>query len=43
MSDEGSRPSTGSWLVVAAAWVAVGVPLGWGLWNTLLKAAVLFR
>jgi len=25
------------------AWVLVGVPLIWGVWNTLLKAAALFR
>jgi hypothetical protein len=31
------------WAVVALAWVLVGVPLLWGVWNTLLKAAALFR
>jgi hypothetical protein len=25
------------------AWLLVGVPLVWGVWNTLLKAAALFR
>jgi len=24
------------------AWAAVGLPLGWGVWITLQKAAVLF-
>jgi hypothetical protein len=33
----------GQWGVVALAWVLVGVPLLWGVWNTLLKAAALFR
>jgi hypothetical protein len=28
---------------VVLAWVLVGVPLLWGVWNTLLKAAALFR
>ena len=28
---------------VAAAWLAVGVPLVWGIWITLLKAGALFR
>lgn len=28
--------------VVAAAWLAVGVPFAWGVWNTLMKAVVLF-
>jgi hypothetical protein len=29
--------------MVALAWVLVGVPLLWGVWNTLVKAAALFR
>lgn len=33
----------GQWGLVALAWVLVGVPLLWGVWNTLLKAAGLFR
>lgn len=33
----------GQWGVVVLAWVLVGVPLLWGVWNTLLKAAALFR
>jgi hypothetical protein len=28
---------------VLAAWLAVSVPLLWGIWQTLKKAAVLFR
>jgi len=28
---------------VAVAWVLVAVPLLWGVWNTLLKAAALFK
>ena len=24
------------------AWLAVGIPFGWGVWNTLVKAVVLF-
>ena len=31
------------WGMVALAWVLVGVPLLWGVWNTLVKAAALFR
>jgi hypothetical protein len=31
------------WGLVALAWILVGVPLLWGVWNTLLKAAALFR
>lgn len=43
-TDSGSSaPSTGSWLLVAIAWLLVSVPLLWGIWTTLVKAAVLFR
>ena len=35
--------SRSSSLTVAAAWLAVGIPLTYGLWNTLQQAAVLFR
>ncbi len=42
--DPGSPPpARGSWLLVGVAWVAVGVPLLWGIWTTLEKAIVLFR
>ena len=37
------HPSTGSWILVGVAWIAVGVPLLWGIWTTLKKAIVLFR
>ena len=45
MSHEGrsSEEVPGQWWTVALAWVLVGVPLLWGVWNTLLKAAALFR
>ena len=45
MSDDGRGPAEvpGQWGTVALAWVLVGVPLLWGVWNTLLKAAALFR
>jgi len=29
-------------MLVAIAWTLVGVPLAWGIWKTLQKAAVLF-
>jgi hypothetical protein len=35
---EGVSPT---WLVVAA-WLAVGVPIAWGAWITILKAAAIF-
>jgi hypothetical protein len=45
MSQSGPSPAvaSGQWAVVALAWILVGVPLLWGVWNTLLKAAALFR
>jgi hypothetical protein len=45
MADEGgpTGPGAGSWVLVGLAWVAVGVPLLWGIWVTLKKAVVLFR
>ncbi len=36
-----ARPTSPA--LVAAAWIAVGLPLAWGVWMTLSKALVLFR
>ncbi len=30
-------------IVALLAWLAVGIPLGWGVWMTLMKTAALFR
>jgi hypothetical protein len=40
----GARPTVraSAWKVVLA-WVMVTVPLLWGIWQTVKKAAVLFR
>ncbi len=45
MAEKGelSESRAGRWGLVAVAWLLVGIPLGWGIWNTLLKAAALFR
>jgi hypothetical protein len=40
---EGQHPSSASWVTVAIAWTLVGIPLAWGIYQTLAKAAVLFR
>jgi hypothetical protein len=32
-----------SWAPVVLAWLLVAVPLLWGVWQTIKKAAVLFR
>lgn len=37
------QPMAASWVAVVLAWIAVGVPMLWGVWMTLKKAAVLFR
>jgi hypothetical protein len=42
-SESPSAGKSGQWGLVAVAWLLVGVPLLWGVWNTLLKAAALFR
>jgi hypothetical protein len=34
---------SGQWGLVVVAWLLVGVPLLWGIWTTLQKAAALFR
>ena len=37
------RPSASSWATVAIAWILVGIPLGWGIYQTLRTAVKLFR
>lgn len=39
--EPGRRP--GQWGLVVLAWTLVGVPLLWGVWNTLVKASALFK
>ena len=41
--DPGERDRPGHWALVIPAWLLVGVPLLWGVWTTLQKAAALFR
>jgi hypothetical protein len=40
---EMSMRSSAGLLLVVLAWIAVGVPLLWGIWTTLAKALPLFR
>jgi hypothetical protein len=42
-ADNSAEPRAGSWLLVAAAWASVALPMLWGVWMTLKKAALLFR
>jgi hypothetical protein len=37
------RGAGSSAFLVIVAWIAVGVPMLWGVWMTLRKAALLFR
>jgi hypothetical protein len=37
------RPSGRSWVLVAVTWTLVGIPLLWGVYNTLKKALALFQ
>ena len=43
MADARDETKSGNWLTVGLAWAAVGVPLAWGVFQTCLKAAALFR
>lgn len=41
---DGSEGGSGNgWAIVALAWLPVTLPLLWGIWQTVKKAAVLFR
>lgn len=42
--DEAPREATnGNLVLVILAWLPVTLPLLWGIWQTVKKAAVLFR
>jgi hypothetical protein len=42
--NDGSEEAAGSsWFIVVLAWLPVTLPLLWGIWQTVKKAAVLFR
>ena len=40
--DEGAHSRPSDWLIVVLAWLPVTIPLLWGIWQTVKKAAVLF-
>jgi len=40
---DSTRPGASSTLALIAAWLAVGIPMLWGIWTTIRKAALLFR
>jgi len=37
------RPDPSSWPLVVICWALVGIPLVWGIYNTVLTAAKLLR
>ena len=36
------HPDPSSWTLVSVSWVLIGIPLSWGIWQTLKSAAKLF-
>ncbi len=38
-----SKPAPGQWPLVIGAWLLVGVPLAWGVFQTMKKASLLFK
>ena len=36
-------PARRSWVLVAIAWTLVGLPLAWGIYQTLKTAVKIFR
>jgi hypothetical protein len=41
--DAARQSRASEWLRVGLAWIAVVIPLLWGIWQTVKKAAVLFK
>lgn len=37
-----TKPSPESWVLVAIAWILVGIPLVWGIYRTLRTAVKMF-
>lgn len=42
-NDASEEHADSSWVLVVLAWLPVTLPLLWGIWQTVKKAAVLFR
>jgi hypothetical protein len=38
-----TEPSRQGWFTVALAWILVGAPLAWGIFQTVRKASLLFE
>lgn len=42
-NDRSEGGAGSGWVMVVLAWLPVTLPLLWGIWQTVKKAAVLFR
>jgi hypothetical protein len=42
-TDVSPKSKASEWALVVLAWLPVTIPLLWGIWQTVKKAAVLFR
>ena len=42
-ADTAPQSRASEWALVVLAWLPVTIPLVWGIWQTVKKAAVLFR
>jgi hypothetical protein len=42
-NDAPEDPAGSNWAIVVLAWLPVTLPLLWGIWQAVKKAAVLFR
>lgn len=42
-NSSGGAVAPGNWIAVILAWLAVGLPLAWGVFMTFKKAALLFQ
>jgi len=42
-NSSGGSVAPGNWMAVILAWLAVGLPLAWGVFMTFKKAALLFQ
>ncbi len=41
--NEATPPAGSQVILLLLAWALVGIPLGWGLWQTIMKAMKLFQ
>jgi len=42
-AESAPQSRAGEWVLIVLAWLPVTIPLLWGIWQTVKKAAVLFK